>query len=344
MRRMRDADRHIPDAIADLLEGAGGLSRVRRLQATSLGFDRELWARLASLGWIGAAVPESQGGTGLTHRDIVLLLEQAGRRLMPEPLAPAIAASIILARSGAGGAALLAELIAGRTVCVPVENSGETADLFDGHMADFFLTTVERDGRDAACVIPRSTPGLALACEETVDGGSITRLRFDGVNPADFAILLYGADAVAAARDARDTARLGTAALLTGLMDEALDMTVAYMKERRQFGTAIGSFQALQHRAASLHIEISSSRALLYEAAKAAGTPRQSLGAAAAKAHTAETALHVTRECVQMHGAMGYTHEHDISLFFRRAMALVPAYGDPVACRKLLHAERAALQ
>lgn len=344
MRRVRESDRHIPDAIADLLEGAGGLARVRRLHGASLGFDRDLWAQLAALGWIGAAVPESQGGTGLSPRDIVLLLEQAGRRLMPEPLTLAIAASMVLARGGTSGAALLAELMAGKIMCAAVEKNGESAELFDGHMADYFLTVIERDGAAAACVIPRAAPGLAIACDETVDGGSITRLRFEDVNQADLTVLLRGDNALAAARDARDTARLGIAALLTGLMDEALDMTVAYMKERRQFGTPIGSFQALQHRAASLHIEIASARALLYEAANAAGTPRQALAAAAAKAHAAETALHVTRECVQMHGAMGYTHEHDISLFFRRAMALVPAAGDPVTCRKLMHAERAALQ
>src|SRR6185437_16742396 len=88
MLKLRDTDRHITDGITELLESAGGLPRVRRLQAGTQSFDREAWSKLAEHGWLGAAVPEAQGGTSLTTREIALLLEYAGKKLMPEPLVP----------------------------------------------------------------------------------------------------------------------------------------------------------------------------------------------------------------------------------------------------------------
>jgi len=122
-------------------------------------------------------------------------------------------------------------------------------------------------------------------------------------------------------------------------MDEALQMTVTYLKDRRQFGVPIGSFQALQHRAASLYVVIKANRALLYEACKA-GPERRRVAALGLKAYAAQSAMQTVKECVQLHGAMGYTEEHDMSLFFRRAMALAVAGGDAASCRKLLYAER----
>jgi alkylation response protein AidB-like acyl-CoA dehydrogenase len=187
--------------------------------------------------------------------------------------------------------------------------------------------------------VTRDAPGVVIESEETVDGGSITRLRFDGVKLTDLTLLQNGPEADSAFAAATDLMRLGYAALLVGLMDEALDTTVAYLKDRRQFGVAIGSFQALQHRAASLYVIIKSTRALLYEAAKA-GAERRSVAALGAKAYAAKAAMQTVQECVALHGAIGYTEEYKMSLFFRRAMALAVAGGDAVSCRKLLYAQR----
>jgi alkylation response protein AidB-like acyl-CoA dehydrogenase len=354
MPSLKDSDRHIVDSIGGLLDGAGGLDRVRRLQATSMGFDAEIWAQLAANGWLGASVPEAQGGVGLTLGEIVLLLEHAGKRLMPEPLVLALGGARLLAQCDAVAARhLLADLIAGKTMCVPVsveilgeERSplksdseqrltGATAYVSDGYVGAVFL--VPLDG--AIYAVPRNTPGMAVESEETVDGGSITRLRFDSVKLADLALLQKGPEAEAAFAAATDFMRLGYAALLVGLMDEALQMTVGYLKDRRQFGVPIGSFQALQHRAASLYVIIKSARALLYEAAKA-GAERRSVAALGAKAYAAKAAMQTVQECVALHGAIGYTEEYKMSLLFRRAMALAVAGGDAVSCRKLLYAQR----
>ncbi|HWE71683.1 MAG TPA: acyl-CoA dehydrogenase family protein [Stellaceae bacterium] len=343
MLKLKDTDRHITDSIAELLEATGGLARVRRLQSGTQGFDRDAWAKLAESGWLGAAVPEAAGGTGLATREIALLLEYAGKKLLPEPLVPALAASLILAKCGAAGAGLLAELIAGKTIVMPIEAEeglkAPTAYASDAHAADMFLALID----DQLVGIPRATKGVNVETEDTVDGGSIARLAFDGISLSDLTVLAGGQQAREAFAAGRDLALIGYGALLVGLADEALAMTVQYLKDRKQFGVPIGTFQALQHRAASLYVIIKGSHALLYEACEA-GTARRAIAALSAKSYAAETALTTVKECVALHGAMGYTAEHSMSLYFRRAMALAVAGGDAVTCRKRLHAERQLLQ
>jgi alkylation response protein AidB-like acyl-CoA dehydrogenase len=343
MRKLNDTDRQITDGIAELLESAGGLPRVRRLQAGTLSFDRDAWAKLAEHGWLGAAVPEAQGGTGLAMREIALLLEYAGKKLMPEPLVPVLSASVMLARNGAAGAALLADLIAGKKIVMPMEAEeglkASTAYASDAHAADVFLALID----DKLLAIPRQTTGVAVETQETVDGGSIARLKFDGVTLSNLTVFASGEQARDVFRAGRDLALLGYSALLVGLADEALAMTVQYLPDRKQFGVPIGSFQALQHRAASLYVIIKGSQALLYEACQASAA-RRAIAALSAKSYAAETALTTVKECVALHGAMGYTAEHNMSLYFRRAMALAVAGSDAVTCRKRLHAERQLLE
>jgi alkylation response protein AidB-like acyl-CoA dehydrogenase len=355
MASLKDSDRHIVDSIGALLDDAGGLKRVRRLQAEPLSLDRALWAKLAALGWLGASVPEAQGGVGLAQGEIALLLEHAGKRLMPEPLVLALGGARLLARCDGKAAALLGDVIAGKRIAVPVEGAseggptaeidrsgraqGRSAHVSDGHVGDVFLLLITSGGTTQLCALARDAAGLTIESEETVDGGSITRLALDGVARTDLTVLLEGDAALAGFAEACDLMRLGYAALLVGLMDAALAITVAYLKDRKQFGVPIGSFQALQHRAASLYVVIKASRALLYEACRA-GSERRSVAALGAKAYAAQSALQTVKECVQLHGAMGYTEEHDMSLFFRRAMALAVAGGDAASCRKLLYAER----
>ncbi|HLI22236.1 MAG TPA: acyl-CoA dehydrogenase family protein [Stellaceae bacterium] len=337
MLKLKDTDRHIVDGITELLESAGGLARVRKLQAGTRSFDRDTWGKLAAAGWLGAVVPEAQGGTALGAREIALLLEHAGKKLMPEPLVPALAASVMLARCGQAGASLLADLVAGKTVVMPIEveegTKAPTAFASDGHAADVFVTLLD----DKLVAIPHNAKGMVVETQDTVDGGSIARLKLESV--AGMTVLASGELAREAFHAGRDLALLGYTALLVGLADEALAMTVQYLKDRKQFGVPIGSFQALQHRAASLYVLIKASRALLYEACQASAAKR-AIAAVAAKSYASETAMTTVKECVQLHGAMGYTAEHNMSLYFRRAMALAVAGGDAIACRKRLHAER----
>jgi alkylation response protein AidB-like acyl-CoA dehydrogenase len=134
----------------------------------------------------------------------------------------------------------------------------------------------------------------------------------------------------------RDFLRLGYAAELAGVLDEALRRTLEYVTLRRQFGSAIGSFQAIQHRAASLLVEITACRRLVYEASRAFGSGQQTTGSLMAKARVSQAAPNVLHECVQFHGAMGFADESDIGLIFRRGIALAAAGGTAGECRTLL--------
>jgi alkylation response protein AidB-like acyl-CoA dehydrogenase len=143
----------------------------------------------------------------------------------------------------------------------------------------------------------------------------------------DAAVVASGPVAQAAFEHATDVMRLGYAAYLVGLAHEALQMALDFMKIRSQFGTPIGTFQALQHRAATCYVDASASRALVYEAARCFRSPTRARAVAAAKARASAAALHVTKECVQFHGAMGFADEHDIGLYLRKAMTFASRLG-----------------
>jgi alkylation response protein AidB-like acyl-CoA dehydrogenase len=146
--------------------------------------------------------------------------------------------------------------------------------------------------------------------------------------------LAEGADARRAFEGGRDMLLLALAAALVGVMDEALQQSLEYMKVRQQFGNAIGSFQALQHRAASCHVQVQAARALVYEACKADSAASRALACAAAKGRASAAALAVTKECVQFHGAIGFADEHNIGLYLRKAMVLAARMGGEVQQRR----------
>jgi alkylation response protein AidB-like acyl-CoA dehydrogenase len=182
--------------------------------------------------------------------------------------------------------------------------------------------------------------GVGKELRDTVDGGTIGWARFEDVNMASLRLLACGVAALNAVHCAADIERLADAAMLVGVMDRALALTVEYLGIRQQFGKPIGSFQALQHRVASCHVDVAASRAIVREAALAVGSLRQRGAAAAAFAYVSEAALRVTREAIQFHGAIGFTDEHDIGLFHRRAVALAATGGGPAAARRTWFWER----
>jgi alkylation response protein AidB-like acyl-CoA dehydrogenase len=312
---------------------------------------------MAGAGWAGSLVPEAQNGAGLAPDGTCALLEAAGGRLAPEPLAACIAAGLALACAKTPYAvSLLRGLIRGERIVVPaapadgawpgepgigaassasgIRLSGSVERVPDVIGASDFLIGLEVEKDFVLLHLEISDPALELQMTPTVDGGSLGAFHLDGLMAKPEHILLSGAPARLAYAALADTAALGRAAQLVGVMGEALRITVQYLKTREQFGRPIGSFQALQHRAASAHIDIGASRSLLYEACRAFGTLKQRRAAAAAVAHACAAALRVTQDCVQLHGAIGYADECDIGLFLRRAMALAGAAGGEIANRR----------
>ena len=354
---MSEERRLIAQSAADLLDGLGGLGRARRVREAWPLFDWPAWREMAGAGWPGSLAPEEQGGAGLRLDEACALLEAAGGRLAPEPLAPCIAAGLVLARSAAPQAAsLLQGLLAGERVVVPaapahpawpgesridavrtaagIRLNGCAPRIPDSHGASDFLLGVAVEGEFVVLHLEASNTALELRANRTVDGSSLGELRFDALMVQPDHILLAGAAAGAAFAALADALCLGRAAQLVGVMSEALALTVEYLKTREQFGRPIGSFQALQHRAATAYIDIAASRSLLYEACRAFGSAKQRRAAAAATARACGAALRVTQECVQLHGAIGYADECDIGLFLRRAMALAGAAGGEMQNRR----------
>lgn len=323
------------EMIRDSARGITGpdLTRIRKLRYTSPGFDRAVWAEICALGWPALRLPEDKGGVGLGLLPYVALAEEAGRALLPEPLIPAVLASALLE-----GAALESH-IAGQRLVIPAwqeergapEPSGDPI-IRDGKVTASRIHVPIAAGADAFLVVGASQSALVAADaasvtitpEQTQDGGHVATIRFE-----DAPCTVIGIDPYPALAEAA----LATAAYLLGLMEGALDISVAYLKQRVQFGKTIGQFQILQHMAVDARLEIEVSRASIEQAALQwdveGPTPSARAAISRAKARASAAAMKVTRDCVQLHGGIGFTDEHDIGLYLRKAMVEAPRFGGP---------------
>lgn len=273
---------------------------------------RKIWATLSDLGVTALAVPEKFDGIDAHPVDLVVALEALGRWCVPGPVAESIAVAPVLLADDDRSAALAAgELIA--TVALPPAVP-RAAD------ADFAgLVLLAHDGQvsDAA----------AGDSHESVDPA---RKLFD--------VSATGDKRAADVSRAFEFGALATAAQLVGAGQAMLDMSVAYAKQRSQFGRIIGSYQAIKHKLADVHIALELARPLVYGAALslAEDSPQTARDVSAAKAAASEAALLAARSSLQTHGAIGFTAEHDLSLWLLRAQALHSAWGDPSTHRRRL--------
>lgn len=334
-----DALRMIRDS-AEAIVPAGDLRRIRALRFTQPGIDRGMWGKIAEMGWIGLPLPEDEGGAGLGLDAFCVLAEELGRGLVPEPLIHAVFAARLL--SGAARD----EVLAGDLLVLPAwqERANTLGDdggtvYRDGRLfgeksfipmaaaADAFAVTVA-----GGCVLVRAdAPGVTLHTTPTQDGGHFGKLSLEGAE-GEFIQLQDGVFA-----DALDEATLALAAYLLGMMDQTLALTLDYLRTRKQFGRAIGTFQALQHKAVDLKLQVALTRASIRSAAAVidASGPVHARRAAVsrAKARAAEAVMLVTRQAIQLHGAIGYTDEADIGLYPRKAMVLANLNGSAAAHR-----------
>lgn len=323
----------IADSANVFLTRAGGVGRVRKQRDSGALLDRDAWQEMARLGWFGLLIGEEAGGLGLAGRDLAELMETLGRYLATEPVAEAIATGAAIA-SAEPSNRLLEAIISGAAIVVPVEGqvsvSGRVVGMFDATAnlaaATHALITAEADGQFV--LVSLDAPGVELETRATVDGGSISILRLD--MRREDAIVLPKSNT--AARDPQAVRRLAQAAYLVGLADAAFAIAIDYLKTRKQFGVPIGTFQALQHRAATAYVRIASVRALVDEAAADLDADRFSAATAAAAFAASEMALAVTKECIQFHGAVGFADEHQIGLFLKRALAVAGSIGTGDEC------------
>lgn len=352
------------DSARGLISDKAPVSHLRQLRDAkdATGFSRELWATFAEMGFSGLLVPEEFGGSGLGAVEAGIVMEEIGRTLMPSPFfATSVLAASALARGGSAaqkqehlpkisaGALLAALAIDEGAKHRPLHTemkavragngfrlSGAKALVVDGHVADLLIVVArsagaagERDGLTLFLVDPKAK-GVALERTIMVDSHNAARLVFDDVEvDADHVIgeVDRGAPLLEAVLN---IGRGAVASELVGLADEVFGRTVTYLKERKQFGKAIGEFQALQHRAAQLYIDIEISRAAALKALQAldADVAGATAAVAVAKAKAGTTATRAVQEGVQMHGGMGMTDQFDIGFFMKRARVCEELFGD----------------
>jgi alkylation response protein AidB-like acyl-CoA dehydrogenase len=344
---LTEQQRLLAESATRLCADYGGPKRLRALRTAAAETDADAWRAMIAAGWLSTVVPEHHGGQGLGVFDLALALEQVGRQLLMIPLneVAAVARTMSRAVDGSRAEAGLADLLRGALI-VPAtaaawsggRGSGlhydHKAGVLDGTIAfvayggsaDAFLVAVDSGAQPVLALLRGSQ--ISVATESNVDGSTSSRLTFAKVYVPAESVIATGAEARKLALQLNEFLMLGAAIELVGLAAAALDVTLDYIKLRQQFGKPIGSFQVLQHRAVNGFIDIELNRSLAYRvlAAYDAGEHHPAM-VSAVKARASRGALEITRAALQMHGAIGYTEEHDIGLYYKRALALSAQYG-----------------
>lgn len=336
--------------------------RKMRDDRDATGFSRDLWKGFAEMGFAGLLVPENFGGSGLGAVEAGIVLEEIGRNLMPSPfLSTAVLAASALTRGGNAEqqAAYLPKIADGSLIATLAVDegakhkphniamqavragngfklNGAKALVVDGHVADLLIVAArtsgnagERGGLTLFLVDPKAN-GVSVERTVMVDAHNAARIAFDNVDVSADAVL-GEVDQGGELLDAvLNIGRGAVASEMVGLSEEVFNRTVSYLKERKQFGKLIGEFQALQHRAAQLYIDIEISRAATLKALQTLdqNAAEADHAVAVAKAHAGTTATRAVQEGVQMHGGMGMTDQFDIGLFMKRARVCQELFGD----------------
>lgn len=352
------------DSARGLISDKAPVAHLRSLRDNkdATGFSRELWTTFAEMGFSGLLVPDQFGGSGLGCVEAGIVMEEIGRTLMPSPfLATSVLAASALSRGGseaqkaqhlpkiANGSLLAALAIDEGAKHRPLQTklqavragngfklSGDKAFVVDGHTADLLIVAArsagsagDRNGLTLFLVDPKAK-GLAVERTAMVDSHNAARIVFDNVEVNADSVLGEVDQGFGLLEGVLNIGRGAVASEMVGLSDEVFGRTVTYLKERKQFGKAIGEFQALQHRAAQLYIDIEITRAAVLKALQALDTDldKAAHAVAVAKARAGTTATLAVQEGVQMHGGMGMTDQFDIGFFMKRARVLAEMFGD----------------
>ena len=352
------------DSARGLISDKAPVSHLRELRDAkdATGFSRELWTTFAEMGFSGLLVPEQFGGSGLGCVEAGIVMEEIGRTLMPSPfLSTSVVAASTIARGGSeaqkaqylpkisDGSLLAALAIDEGAKHRPLQTklqatragngfklSGDKAFVVDGHTADLLIVAArtagaagEKNGLTLFLVDPKAK-GLAVERTAMVDSHNAARLVFDNVEVNADGVLGEVDQGFGLLEGVLNIGRGAVASEMVGLTEEVFGRTVTYLKERKQFGKAIGEFQALQHRAAQLYIEIEITRAAVLKALQAldADIDKAATAVSVAKARAGTTATLAVQEGVQMHGGMGMTDQFDIGFFMKRARVCQELFGD----------------
>ena len=352
------------DTARRFLESECDTQFVRRRMAEPAAVTDEFWQKLADQGWLGIVYPEEEGGSGLGLVDLVVLMEEMGRAVMPGPfLSTVLLGGAAIGEAGtraqrrlwlpqiAAGTAKAALAwtepnlrwdAAGITLRAREAGGGFTLSgtkLFvgDAHLADVLVVAARtRDGSTmedgvSLFLVPRDTPGLALTILPTIDETrKLCEVRLDNVALPAGALLGARHEGWRPLSRVVARATVALAAEMCGGAQQVLDMTVAYAKIRMTFGKPIGSYQGVKHQAADMLVAIENAKSLTYYAAWAVdqALDEAPLAVSMAKAAASDMYRKVAGTGIQLHGGIGMTWEHDLQLYFKRAKASEVAFGD----------------
>jgi len=352
------------DSARGLINDKAPVSHLRHLRDSKdpVGFSKELWQSFAEMGFAGLLVPEEFGGSGLGCVEAGVVMEEIGRTLMPSPfLATSVLAASALGRGGnavqkseylpkISQGSLLATLAVDESakhrplqINLKAERagngfklSGAKALVVDGHVADLLIVAArtagaagDREGVTLFLVNPKAK-GVAIERTVMVDAHNAARIEFNQVEVNADSVLGEVDQGLPLLEGVLNIGRAAVASEMVGLAEGVFARTVDYLKERKQFGKTIGEFQALQHRAAQLYVDIEITRAAVMKALQTldADSAKAALAVAVAKARAGTTATRAVQEGVQMHGGMGMTDQFDIGFFMKRARVCEELFGD----------------
>jgi alkylation response protein AidB-like acyl-CoA dehydrogenase len=336
---------------------------VRRLMETPEGINAELWKKLAEQGWLGLIYPEAYDGMGLGLVDLVVLMEEMGRAVAPGPyFSTVLLGGLAVLEAGSEGQKKewLPRIAAGDRrvalawmepsaqlgpagITLTAEKRGETFTLSgtklfvpDAHIADALVVAARtRPGAGADGVslflLPKGTRGLEVTLLPTMDQTrKLCEVAFSGVTVGADAMLGEAEAGWAPLARVLDRATVALCAEMCGGAQKVLDMTVEYAKIRQAFGRPIGSYQGVKHRAADMLVDVENSKSITYYAAWALdeGSTEAPLAVSMAKAYVSDAFRRVAAAGIQLHGGIGFTWEHDLHLYFKRAKGSEFTFGD----------------
>jgi len=355
----------------DFLAKESPMTYVRQMMEDERGFRDEQWQQMAGLGWMGLILPEEHGGAGLDFVDLIVVLEEMGRVVLPGPFFSTVVLGGVALLEGGSAVQkkeLLPKLAAGklRVTLAQLEPSarwdaegialearpagggyklsGTKLFVPDAHTADLLIVAGRAPGSTGAdgvslFLVDAKAPGVSTTLLKTMDQTrKLCEVALRDVSVPAERVLGPAGQGWKLLERVTDRGKVGLCAEMCGGAQKVLEMSVDYAKVREQFGRPIGSFQAIQHKCANMLVEVESSKSATYYAAWAVANdvPEGPLAAAMAKAYCSDAYRHTAGEGIQIHGGIGFTWEHDMHIYFKRAKSSEVTLGDATWNREIV--------
>jgi alkylation response protein AidB-like acyl-CoA dehydrogenase len=363
---LSEDQRLLVDTVSSFVKKESPIERMRKLRDTELGWEKSVWKKMGDLGWLGVMFPESVGGAGMGFVTLGMMVEQLGTALVPEPILPLVLAGVPILKLGTAeqherflapaivGDQSLALAYAEEKSRFDVANidttakksgngytlSGKKRMVLNGHAADHLVVSAKSGAGVSLFVVAPGDAGVAIQRLDFMDGQKGAIVTLDNVEVGADRLLGGEGKALEVLELTMDYGAATACAEASGILQTVLWMTRGYLMERKQFGVAIGTFQALQHRTVDMFVETELAKSVAIMAmlkVDESDALERKRAISAAKVQIGESGAFVTRQGVQLHGGIGVTDEHNVGLFFKRMHVLGTLFGDD-----LFHLQRFA--